>query len=334
MTLRILAAGLLTTVQDAGRPGYQHIGVPVGGAADSFSAQIANMMVGNESSAALIECTLGGLRCHVAEDTLIALTGADIDATVNGQPLPLWRPVWLRRHTTLMLGRVQRGCRSYLAVAGGIDCASVLGSRSTLMRAGFGGWRGRALQVGDELPLARQAERVLSAPAALRNKGTVLLAAKWFVSYWRDLDLHAPAMLRLMQGPDWPALTAAAQQTLVNATFRVHLQSDRMALRLTGRPLDLRAPLEKISAGVAPGAMQLPPSGEPFVLLADCQTTGGYPLVAVVAHTDLARLAQLRPGDTVQFVPCTLAQAHRAEVERDARLQEIHNWLLNHDPFN
>ncbi len=330
MSLRILSPGLQSSVQDLGRPGHQHLGVSIGGAADRLSARLANILVGNADDAALIESTLGGLRLAFEEDSLIALTGAEVDATLNGQPLPMWRPVWVRRRTVLSLGRVKHGARNLLAVAGGIAVPSVLGARATDLRAGFGGWQGRALRAGDLLPVLPCELRRPRRHRLLRERGVVLAAPRWSLSHWRDLDLYTPAHVRIMHGPDFAHLTAEAQHALLHARFTVHAQSDRMALRLNGPELGFRDIDEKLSAGVTPGSIQLPPSGSAFVLLGDCQTTGGYPVIGHVARVDWPRLAQLAPGDSLQFQPCTLAEAHQALVAREERLQHTRMAVLAH----
>lgn len=321
MSIRVLAPGWQTSVQDGGRRGLAALGVGASGAMDAVSRRLANVLVGNVENAAALEITLRGPRLRFDADCVAALTGAALDG------LPMWRPVAVRAGTEIAFGTMQRGAYAYLAIAGGIGGDTVLGSRSADIVAGFNA----ALAAGDVLPLAdepRAAHRELwrqSHPgrpqAGAGDFGTI--AAKWSLNPrpWFDLDPHNP--VGMIAGTHFAQLTDAAQRRLFDATFRIGGDSSRMGLRLREARLELREPLELVSAGAVPGTVQLPPSGDPIVLMAEAPTCGGYPRVAHVAAVDLPRLAQRRPGDSVRFAPATLAEAQTRYLERERALAAL-----------
>lgn len=324
MTIRVLRAGLLTTVQDDGRRGHQHEGVPESGAMDAWALRVANLLVGNGARDAALELTLAGPRLHFAESALVVLTGATMRATVDGDPVPGWRPVLLAAGATLDIGAASAGARGYLAVAGGIDVPHVLGSRSTYLRAALGGLDGRALRAGDLLPTGAASPLALGIADALRHRGSSPSATCSVATWGAAREIrpdHAPApWLRLTSGTHAGLLTGASQALLFGESFRVSPQSDRMGYRLDGPALALTQPLELRSEAVAFGTVQLPPAGAPIVLMADRQTTGGYPRIGEVATVDHPLLAQLRPGDTLRFRPVSLSEAQRAYVARERDL--------------
>lgn len=293
-------AGALTTVQDLGRPGWQRFGVPVGGALDREAAGRANRMVGNDVGAAVLECTLEGPELEFGAGVLAALTGGEFVGTLNGEPLPAGRVWVIPAGARLALGAARRGLRGWLAISGGWAVPRVLGSRSTYLRARLGGWQGRPLEAGDSLPVGMpSAWAVRQLESARREHRTV---AGWGGDFWTAGLGEAEVTVRLRRGPEWAEFAPAAQQMLGAAGYRVTPQSDRMGLRLAGPPLLRVVPRELASAAVTEGVVQVPPDGQPIVLLADRQTVGGYPRIGVVEEADLGRLAQVRPGQTVRFV--------------------------------
>ena len=315
--IRVEQAGLLTTVQDAGRPGWQHLGVGPAGAADSLSFALANLLVGNPPAAPALEFTLRGPTLVFEDSYLVALCGAPFAVDLDGRVIPRRCPVAVRAGERLRIGAAPRGCRGYLAVAGGLRVADVLGSASTDLRGGFGGFQGRALRAGDLLTTA--------------TKG--LEGDERFTPGWR-LPWNGPmpdgpreAPLRMIPGPQWTLLNEATKARFLDATFRVDSRSDRMGLRLEGPPLALDAPVELVSAGVATGTVQLPPDGGPILLLADRQTTGGYPRLGEIASVDLPWAAQLRPGDALRFTLCTLEDAQSAWLAWQRQLAFLHEML-------
>jgi antagonist of KipI len=310
MTLLVERPGLHTTVQDLGRPGFQHLGLGPGGAADPYSHRVANLLVGNDPGAATLEITLAGPALRFDETVLAALCGADLSASVEGEPLPLWRPAWIRAGALLTFGAPRRGARAYLAVAGGFRTRMVLGGRGTGPGLGLG-----PLRAGDALPLGLQPP-----PPPF---GGAFSAPAWFAPWHQDLDLGDPRVLRLLPGPQLSALDAASGKALFEGSFRVAPASDRMGLRLAGPALALARPLERVSAPVATGTLQLPPGGAPILLLAGRQTTGGYPRLGEVASVDLPSAAQLRPGETLAFRPVGAPEALALLRAREARLDAL-----------
>jgi biotin-dependent carboxylase-like uncharacterized protein len=278
--LTVLAAGPQTTVQDRGRPGWASIGVTRSGAADRAAAGLANRLVGNDPSAAVLEATAGGLGVRAERTLLVAVTGAPAPVTVDGRPAPFDAPLTLRPGQVLVLGMPPVGLRTYLAVRGGVDVPPVLGSRSTDTLSGLGPAR---LAAGDRLPV-----------------GT-LAAEEPFVDV---APVGAPSsrpVLGILPGPrrDW--LTPDAWTALTGEEWTVSPDSDRVGLRLSGPVLELASTEELPSEGLVPGAVQVPPDGAPVLFLADHPVTGGYPVLAVVRSSDLPAAAQLRPGDVVRF---------------------------------
>ncbi|MBL9187401.1 MAG: 5-oxoprolinase subunit PxpB [Opitutaceae bacterium] len=291
--IEVLRAGMFTTVQDAGRRGHRAYGVPLGGAADPLALRIANLIAGNDEQAAGLECTLVGPTLRFHRDTVIAWGGAETEA------LPGGRPIVVRAGETLAIGALRRGCRGYLAIGGGVSVPPVLGSRSTLVRAGLGGLEGRELRDGDGLPLG--AGRQLTGGRAWRIDERILPR------------YSAAPTVRVI-----PGAHAADFEGWPRREFAVSAQSDRMGVRLGGAVARRGSARELVSTPVAPGTIQVPPGGEPIVLLADAQTIGGYPQLAHVISADLPLVAQLRPGDAVRFVEVSLDEARRAAgaVER------------------
>jgi antagonist of KipI len=318
--IEVLRAGLLTTVQDLGRTGFRDQGVPVGGAADPVALRIANLLVGNPHGAAGLEMTLAGPRLRFARTELIALGGAAMAADLDGVPVPFWRPVRVRAGETLDLRGARTGCRAYLAVAGGIAVAAVLGSRGTYLPSAFGGLDGRALRTGDRLPVGAAGARSAAVRTAIEREGRRNGAASWSIAPSALPAYRAEPELLLIPGSHADALTEASRAELFGGRFRVSQHSDRMGCRLEGPALALTAPVELTSEGVAPGTVQLPPGGSPIVLMADGGTTGGYPRIGHVATVHLPLLAQLRPGDHLRFRATTLGDAHRLLSAREHAL--------------
>jgi biotin-dependent carboxylase-like uncharacterized protein len=307
VSVHVLAPGLLTTVQDAGRCGYRHLGVGLAGAADAWSHALANLLVGNASTAAALEITLSGPLLRFDAGTRVALCGARILATVEGHDIPQDRPVDLPAGSVLQLGACRDGARSYLAVRGGFAVPALLGSHATDLRGGFGGMRGRALAAGDVLPLAH---RDACAVSALR-------AAAWWVDPAPDDDPRAAIRVIAGEAATEPADALFAQP------WRVAVASNRQGLRLQGPVLHAADARERTSEPVFPGTVQLPPDGQPIVLLADAQTHGGYPRIGHAIRADWPRLAQLRPGDALTFAPCSREQALHAAAAQRQRLARL-----------
>lgn len=311
MSVLVLRPGMSTTVQDLGRPGHQHGGVPEGGVMDRHTARLLNILVGNADGDALLECTLSGPELRFARECVIAIGGADSDATLNGAPIPPWRAVHVPAGATLVLGAARTGCRTYVAFAGGIDVPLVLGSRSTYAPARFGGLDGRPLVAGDVLPLGTS-----GAPGGMPARA--LAAAS-----------RPPrgSAVRFVAGRHHALLTAEARATFLASEFRLSPESDRMGCRLTGPAVTVAGGGMLPSAPVTMGTIQLPPGGAPIVLMADRQTTGGYPTIGQVATVDLGIVAQLRPGDALRFLEIPLAEAETLFLGRERAIQGVRRAL-------
>jgi len=289
--IEVLRCGAMTSVQDLGRPGYRHLGVGHAGAMDCIAVRQANMILGNDPAAAVLEVSVAPLVLRFAEDTHVALTGTDFTASLSSTSgehaqdvsvLP-GHATPVRAGSILTLSRPTiPGAHCYVAVAGGIDVPLVLGSRSTDLSAGFGGLAGRTLAAGDQLPVGAVTGRCISSRHGVRS-------------------IRPIHILRALPGPDWDLFTAEAQDRLPKQPWRIRHQSNRMGLRLHGSSLPLRQPVELLSSGVMPGDVQVPPDGLPIVLANDAQTTGGYPRIASVIEADIWQLAHMPPSTSVFF---------------------------------
>lgn len=323
MSLEILKPGLLTTIQDTGRYGYQKQGVMVNGPMDSFALRIANLLVGNDEREGALEITLLGPKIRFAEQMLIAVCGADLSPRIGGQPLPSWRPVLVQAGSVLEFGASAEGCRAYLAVAGSFAVPEVLGSRSTFLRAGIGGYQGRALQAGDVLTLRSSSEQARLRIAQLAGVAgnDPFIATDWAVSRELLPAYRTNPVLRVMRGAQFDEFEPASQAQFWGSAFTVTPQSDRMGYRLQGELLALSEARELLSEAVTAGTIQVPSDGQPIILLADRQTTGGYPKIAQIAAVDLPVIAQVKPGEHVRFQEISVAEAEALYIARERELQ-------------
>lgn len=307
--LRILKPGLFTTVQDLGRPGYQRFGVSVGGAMDQWAHRLVNRLVGNPDEAATLEITLAGPHLQFEREGVIAIGGADLSPALDGSPLPMWTAVFVTAGAQLVFGPRRSGARAYLAVAGGLDLPLVLGSRATDLRSRLGGLDGRRLAENDALDGGRPATR------AEDVIGRVLPADV------RPTYRFEPTV-RAVAGPQAERFHPEAFEVLQAGRYLVTPQSNRMGYRLTGAPLKHIGSSDMISDATPFGAIQVPGNQQPILLMADRQTTGGYPKIAVVVSADLPLAAQLAPGDALRFslVDAVVAAAelreHHARLDR------------------
>ncbi len=324
MNVTVLRAGVQTTVQDLGRHGLQRFGVPVSGAMDAYSLTVANLLVGNQAADAALEMTLDGATLQFDGDALIAIAGADLAPRLDDHPLPELRPLWVRSGSRVRFGMSRRGCRAYLAVAGGFDVPVVLASRATYLRGGFGGLSGRALKQGDRLAVsAPQAVRFPGLRAQLDASDSGFAAPHWSASAHPERLDRDPQRIRFVPGRHWEALDAEARNRFLHAEYRVAAASDRMGYRLDGGTLANAGAGSVPSESTAFGTIQLPPDGNPIVLMAERQTTGGYPRIGEVAGADLALLAQLRPGARLCFERIALGEAQRLWHQQAAALAQI-----------
>ena len=320
--LRVLSAGLLTTVQDLGRPGYQSLGIPVGGALDPMALRAANVLAGNAPDAGALEIAYVGPTLQVeADEVRLACVGADAPIEILADPaasnphrMRTMRTFRLRRGEVIRIGSLSRGAVLYLSVEGGFDIEPVLGSLSTYLRGGFGGWEGRALVAGDRLPLrnARASER-----------------EEWEL---QGIDFNPPTTVRTTLGPQADQFSEREISALFASEFTVAAGSDRMGLRLAGPPLRQGRGCEMISEAVAPGSVQVTGSGEPIVLLADRQTTGGYPKIATVISADLPAVGRLPIGARINFAPVSLDFAHTLRRQHLVEMDALHSHVVGVRP--
>ncbi|GAB3033482.1 biotin-dependent carboxyltransferase family protein [Oleiagrimonas citrea] len=311
--IEVLDPGLLSSLQDLGRPGWAHLGIGRSGAADAPALRLAQALVGNPADACGIECTLRGPKLRIEAGAHVALTGAPTpQARLNGEPFSAWTSVWCPAGSELDIGPMAAGCRSYLAIEGGIDGPPWLGSRSVDLNAGLGPLDGRALRRGDRLPLG---------PRRLPERATSnwsLDPRPWFI----DVASHTP--MRLLESRHTAVLSEASRDALTQSTFQVTADSNRVGIRLQGeQALQLRDATECISEGVVAGVMQLPPGGKPILLATEHPVTGGYPRIAQLAAADLPRLGQCRPGDALRFEWVDLQQARHLLAAQRRSLDDL-----------
>lgn len=303
----MIEPGLLTTVQDLGRSGYQRVGIPPSGPLDRPGFVLANRLVGNPDDAAGLELTLRGPRLEARRECLVAVTAAEMGFSVNGQEAPSWTAVRLRPGDLVAFRMVTAGCRAYLAVAGGLDVPPALGSRATYLRGRLGGLEGRALQKGDALPIG-----ALTADVDRLEGRTVPAAQR--PTYPTEVEC------RVILGPQEERFTPDGLAAFLGEPYEVSPQADRMGYRLKGPVIGHAAGHDIISDGIPLGGVQVPGEGQPIVLLVDRQTTGGYTKIATVISVDIGRVGQTRPGHRVRFRRVTVAEAHAALHEKAAWL--------------
>jgi biotin-dependent carboxylase-like uncharacterized protein len=316
--LRVHAPGLLTTVQDLGRVGYQHLGVPVSGALDAVCLRAANALVGNPPGEAALEVAcLGPTLVAEADDVRVAIVGAQAAIELlsdpcasDGRPIDGMQSVRLRRGEAVRIGALRGGTVLYVAVEGGFDLQPVLGSVSTCIRGGIGGLQGRALKAGDRLPLRNR-------QATMRDESRL-----------EGFSLKPPARLRAIVGPQQDYFSDNEIAAFFDHDYTVGPSADRMGMRLTGRPIQHSRGFDIASDGIAPGSIQIPGNGQPIVLLADRQTTGGYPKIATVISADMAALSRFPIGSKIGFEAVTIEAAEAARRQHLAELAAINDLIV------
>lgn len=312
-TIKILDAGLLTTVQDLGRYGFQRYGVSASGVMDEYSAKIANKLVGNKVGEAVLETTLKGVQIEFLQNTAVAITGGNCDVTLNGTKIELWQSYLVNRGDILKMGICRSGLRNYLAFAGGIDVPIIMNSKSTNLKAKVGGFNGRKLMTGDILSVGVGS---LEAPLTLNKH--------YIPTYSKDIKVG------VILGQQDDHFTEAGIKTFLNETYTVTQESDRMGIRLSsvsGATIEHKNGADIISDGITFGAIQVPGSGQPIVMMADRQTTGGYTKIGNVISSDLAKLAQATPRTKVRFVEYTLEQAVQAIKNNDIIINNQNSYV-------
>jgi len=318
MSLSIIKPGLLDTIQDLGRYGYSHWGINPGGALDRYAAQVANMLAGHKVDEAVIEIHFPGPQILFNQNALIVITGADFSPSLNEQPVSLWQPLVVRKNTVLQFPKLRNGAICYLSAHGGFCADKWLNSYSKNLKASAGGLYGRQLRKGDELFFKENA--VYFAGLLKENDNMELLP--WRADVKKVYD--GPSEIFVIKGNEWEHLTGVSQYDFVEKNFIIHPSSDRMGYQLRGIPLRLNAKFEMVSSGVSFGTLQLLPDGQLIVLMADHQTTGGYPRIGHVISAHLPKLAQLRPSDSVHFklVDIKLAEELLSSQQKDLQILE------------
>jgi biotin-dependent carboxylase-like uncharacterized protein len=309
---RVTKPGFFTTVQDLGRFGFLKFGVPLSGAMDEFSLRVANMLVKNDHGDACLEITMLGPELEAVHDTQIAVAG-DIAFQINGNEAQAWQTIAVKNGDTILFGKVKTGCRAYLAIRGGIDVPTVLGSRSTYARGEIGGMHGRQLKAEDYIEgfdTSHRVDQFLSLPEE-------------FIP-----DLGANLGVDVLLGPQQESFAQEGIEALLSSYYNVTIESDRMGYRLEGSIIQRSEQVDIISDAILPGSVQVPADGKPIVTMKDAQTTGGYPKIATVASYDLHVLGQVKPGDSISFRETALAHAHHKLLESTKKYRVIESRLV------
>jgi antagonist of KipI len=313
MSIKIIKPGMEATLQDGGRMGFRNIGIGTGGAMDSFALQVSNFLVGNEASAAVMEINFPAPEILFQQDALISITGADLMALINEIPVKRWAPLLVKKDAVLRFSKPVSGARSYLAVKNGWQAQQWLGSYSTHLKVGAGGHLGRAVQKEDCI--------------SFENLNFTFAGNKmfnWQVSQFEQDKMYQPGnIIRCIKSIEWEVLDQASKENFEKELFLISGQSDRMGYRLIAKPLTMQQPVELISSAVDAGIIQLLPDGNSIILMADHQTTGGYPRIASILKADLPRLAQMKPGQSIKFMIVSLQQAETAFMAMQQLLKEI-----------
>ncbi|MFT8319050.1 MAG: biotin-dependent carboxyltransferase family protein [Sporolactobacillus sp.] len=318
MTVIVLKKGFVSAIQDLGRFGYQRYGIIVGGVMDAPAAKLANWLVTNSSDEAVIEFSFMGPSLQFEQDTLFALTGAECEPKLDGRPIGSGRPIVGRRGQILTTGGLVNGCRGYLALAGGMDVPTWFGSRSTDARAHVGGFHGRSLREGDRIEAGRLSPVQKQVIDRLNNEEHLL---PWYFATQRIR--RGTQTIRVMPDQHWPLFKESGRQAFLHSEYQTTPSSDRMGYRLIGKKIELDQPFSLFSEAVTQGSIQVPPSGLPIILMADHQSTGGYPRIAQVAAVDLPLLGQLSPGSRLHFRKITVADAERLFLSAARKMDSL-----------
>ncbi|MBF4695249.1 5-oxoprolinase subunit C family protein [Fusibacter ferrireducens] len=310
-SIKVIAPGLFSTIQDLGRLNYQQYGMPVSGSMDHFAHKIANLLVGNAEDEALIEMTILGGQFEFKADVLVAITGANMSPMINGQlEVGMWRSVRIKKGDRLTFGPAHNGCRTYLAIAGGYEIENTLESKSTYTRGSLGGYKGRTFKKEDEIKLKTHKLK-------LENLEGRFVRAEHIPTYTSELELN------VVLGPQEEAFTAKGIADFFSETFKITNEFDRMGYRLEGKKIEHVNSADIISDGIVSGAVQIPAHGNPIIMLSDCQTTGGYTKIAHVITVDLSKLAQAKAGDVIKFKALDIEEAHQLHRESAEKYEII-----------
>jgi biotin-dependent carboxylase-like uncharacterized protein len=311
MSFKVLKAGLFTTVQDLGRYSYQRFGMSVAGAMDPFSPRVANILVGNKESEAVLETTFMGPTLEFNSSEAIAITGADMAPKINGRPAPMWKTILVRQGDLLSFGGVKSGLRSYIAFSRGLDVPVIMGSKSTFTRGKIGGFEGRKLSDGDQIGFERD---------LTLSKG----------SYLKDVQIpeyRKDDSVRVVLGPQDDHFPEESIETFLSSTYSITNEADRMGYRLEGEKIIHKDGADIISDGIVFGSIQVPGHGMPIIMMADRATTGGYTKIATVITPDLSKVAQMGPGSKISFSKVSAKEASEIYRENEKRIEEIRDHI-------
>jgi antagonist of KipI len=304
LTFHVLKPGFFTTIQDLGRYRYLRYGVPISGAMDTFSLTAANDLIGNNPNDAALEITLIGPELQALARTQIAVTGGTISPKINGQDVPMWQTLNIHQGDVVSFGKMESGCRAYLAIRGGIDTPLVLGSRSTYVRGGFGGMNGRQLKAGD----------------MIEQFDTQLLEIEYKMPEELVPQLTNRFIAHVILGPQSDMFTEKGIDIFFSSYYEVTLEADRMGYRLNGPLIEHKTKADIVSDALLPGSIQVPKDGKPILIMQDAQTTGGYAKIATTITPDVCMLGQAKPKDTMEFCRISMKEAHK-------KLCEYHKML-------
>jgi antagonist of KipI len=324
MSITILKPGMMSSLQDLGRWGFQQFGVPIGGAMDRVSATLANIICGNDENEAVIEMTLHGASFMFNEGAFCAIVGGGCKAFVSEDELLFNRLLWIPAFSIIRTTAYAQGCRSYLAISGGFNVKKVLGSASTYSPSGIGGLEGRNLATGDMLSFKR--EQVLQASSNLK-----MLPSGIGISHWHTADLVSEMstvlIVHAIKGPEFDLFNSTSQENILTSEFTISSQSNRMGYRLEGKKFTLKLQTEMVSTAVTTGIVQVTHEGDPIILMADAQTIGGYPRIARICAADIPLLAQTRPGVKIKFKEISEEESSNRCKELNSKMKRLKNGI-------
>ncbi len=314
MSVKIVSSGLLSTIQDLGRIGYQETGFSPSGALDQKALQIANILVNNPKGEAEIEMTLMGATMEFQASNVISVTGGDMNPMLNDKPLPMYAAVAVKQGDILAFGYAKNGCRTYIAFAGGLRIEEVLGSKSTNLKCKIGGFKGKALKAGDDISFINPKETLPN----MKNRT---------LPY--SINDNNVVTIRVVLGPQTEYFTKRGLESLCSVTYKVTNESDRMGCKLAGPEIEYRSGVDIISDGIPFGGIQIPPNGLPMVLLADRQTTGGYAKIATIISVDIPAFVQRKPGDSIRFEPIAIRKAQKLYKNEKREIDRFKRKLMH-----
>ena len=310
--VKVINPGLLATIQDLGRYGFQQFGLPVSGVMDEFAYKVLNILLENDDHAGAIEVTMSGLVLEFYEDSVIAITGGNLDPKINGKSIDMWTTVFINKGDILWFSGVKSACRAYIGFKGGIKIPQIMGSKSTYLKGGLGGIKGKALSKGDFIPVC---------PVEKNSFIRRILPEKYIPSYSNNIEI------RVVMGPQDDYFSSAGIETFLSNEYKISNDCDRMGFRLEGKTVEAIDGSDIISDGISFGSIQIPGHGKPIIMMADRQTTGGYAKIAGVISSDLSWLAQCKPGDVIKFNRVSIAEAHELLRDRENLYIEISEYL-------